>query len=47
MDFTHANLLKNFSVFGGAVSFVLQKIVLRKLAVVHFHNPVPGNLRNN
>jgi len=41
MDFTPADLLKNFSVFGSTVSFVLQKIVLWKLAVIHFHDLVP------
>jgi hypothetical protein len=34
-------------VFPCSVSFVLEKIVLGKLAVVHLHDPVPGNLRDD
>ena len=28
-----------------SVTFISQKIVLRKLPVIHLHDPVPGNLR--
>jgi hypothetical protein len=27
-------------VLGGAVAFVLQKVILRKLTVIHLHDPV-------
>jgi hypothetical protein len=41
MDFTHSDFLKNPAVFGRAVTLVVLKIVPGKLAVIHFHDPVP------
>jgi len=47
MDFAKADLMKNLSMLGRAVSLVLQEVVSGKLAVIHFHNPIPRNLGNN
>ena len=44
MDFTHADFPEDLSMPGRAVAFILQKVVLGKLAVIHLHDPVARNL---
>ena len=47
MNFTGTMLTEGRPVLGGAIPLVLAEVVTWKLAMVHFHNPVPGYLCND
>lgn len=47
MNFTNAELFNGVKVLLGSIALVLLEIILRKLAMIHFHDPVAGYFGDN